>query len=189
APVSTSIRNLADGVFDALRQDVRYAVRSLRAAPLFAAAVVATLAVGIGGNTAIFSVVHGVLLRALPFARADRVAMIWETDRRSGTDQEPGSVPDYFDYAQRSRSFSAIAGWTGMNRTWTDGEPVRLLVAAISANAPAVLGIAPSLGRGFTAAEDAPGGGSVVIVSNDFWRARLGANPGAIGHRIRLDDS
>ena len=175
--------------FDALRQDLRYAVRSLRAAPVFAIAVIATLAIGIGGNTAIFSVVHGVLLRALPFARADRVAMIWETDRNSGTDQEPGSVPDFFDYAQRSRSFSAIAGWTGLNRTWTDGDPVRLSVAAISADAPAVLGIRPALGRGFTSAEDTPGGGSVVMVSNDFWHARLGGNPGVIGQRIRLDDS
>ncbi len=176
---------------DDLAQDVRYGLRSLRASPAFTLAVVLTLALGIGANTAIFSVVHGVLLRALPYADADRIAVVWETDRDSGTDREDASVPDYFDFVARSRAFAALAAVVDgpLNRTSTGGEPERITGARVTANIFAALGVTPRLGRGFLASDDVPGGAHVAIVSDRYWRTRLGGIAGVLGQTLRLDDS
>jgi len=109
-------------------QDFRYALRSLRKAPGFASAAVLTLALGIGANTAIFSVVDGVLLRPAPFEDMDRLMMVWETDRKSGTTREPASVPDYLDFRQRTTRFAELAAFAGfeVNLTPEDGDPARL---------------------------------------------------------------
>ncbi|HEY4659703.1 MAG TPA: ABC transporter permease, partial [Gemmatimonadaceae bacterium] len=94
---------------DTLLHDLRYALRSLARYPGFTAAVVLTLALGIGANTAIFSVVDGVLFRPAPFADLGRVMMVWETDRASGTTREPAAIPDFRDFQQRARGFETIA--------------------------------------------------------------------------------
>jgi putative ABC transport system permease protein len=172
-----------------LVQDVRHGFRSLGRAPAFTIAIVLTLALGIGANTAIFSVVHGVLLRALPYSDPDRIVVVWETDRNSSTLRELASVPDYFDFLSRSRSFASLAGAVQFNRTWIGDEAERVSGAAVSASMFSVLGVTPRLGRIFTAEEDAPGGPGVIIVSDRFWRTRLAASTAAIGQQVRFDDS
>src|SRR5690606_32170524 len=92
-----------------LGRDIRYAVRSLRATPAFSVIVIGTLALGIGANSAIFSVVNGVLFRSLPYDEPDRLVMVWETDRNTGTLREAASIPDYFDFRERARMFAKLA--------------------------------------------------------------------------------
>src|SRR3954470_6441263 len=139
-----------------LMQDLKYAFRTLRRSPAFTFAAVLTLALGIGANTAIFSVVDGVLLRPAPFADVDRLMMVWETDRNSSTTREPASVPDFLDFQQRSRTFSQLAAFTGteMNLTPANGEPSRLAALAVSHEFLGVVGLTPMMGRGFTEEED-----------------------------------
>lgn len=175
---------------DRLLQDIRYAWRTLRATPVFTLIVVGTLALGIGANSAIFSVVNGVLLRALPYAEPERLVMVWETDRDSGTEREGASVPDYFDFRERARSFDHLAAFqiTPMNRTG-DGEPERVAAARVSAEFLATMGSAPLMGRNFLKAEMLPGGPPALLVSERYWRSRLGADPRALGQPLRLDDS
>src|SRR5690349_1681512 len=119
---------------DELQQDVRYGLRALRHAPAFTVVVLLTLTLGIGANTAGFSVVRGVLLRALPYHDPSRLVMVWEADRNSGTDNEPASVPDYFDFVARARSFDAIAGFypNVANYIAADGVPTRVNVAEVT---------------------------------------------------------
>src|SRR3954468_23507510 len=111
--------------------DLRHGVRSLRRAPAYSLVVLVTLTLGIGANTAIFSVVRGVLLRDLPYADASRLMMVWETDRNSKTDSEAASVPDYFDFVARNRSYSSLAGFYQQPRSYLtrDGTPERVNVA------------------------------------------------------------
>ena len=174
-----------------LVQDARFALRTLRRAPLFASVVVLTLTLGIGANTAIFSVVRAVLLRALPYEDVGSVAMVWETDRDSGTDSENASVPDYFDFVQRARAFRSLAAFAPWPRNYTtgDGSTERVETAIVTRNFLATLGTAPMLGRDFTPAEDERGGPRVAIVSERFWRTRLGGEPEALGRTLRIDDS
>jgi putative ABC transport system permease protein len=170
--------------------DVRYGLRTLRKAPTFTLVVLLTLTLGIGANTAIFSVVRGVLLRALPYANVDRLALLWETDRTSGTTSEGASIPDYFDFVSRARTFSSLAAFRSqpLNYVPAEGTPERLHAALVTGNFLSVLGVPTTLGRGFIAAEDQQGGPRAVVVSDRFWRSRLNADAGAIGRVLRLDD-
>ncbi len=170
--------------------DLRFALRSLRKTPGFTAAAVLTLALGIGANTAIFSVVDGVLLRPTPFQDIDRLAMVWETDRKSGTTHEPASVPDYLDFQQRSARFSRLAAFAGteVNLTPDDGDPSRLAALAISHEFLNVVGLTPLLGRGFTQDEDRPGGPPAVVIGEQLWEQLFNRDPSAIGRTLRLDD-
>src|ERR1044071_188495 len=117
-----------------LLQDIRHAVRSLVNHPGFTAVVVLTLALGIGANTAIFSVVDGVLLRPTPFPDVGRLTMVGETDRKSGTTREPASVPDYLDFQHRSQRFEQLAAFAPLevNLTPVYAEPVRLAALSVS---------------------------------------------------------
>jgi putative ABC transport system permease protein len=173
-----------------LAQDVRYALRTLRKSPGFTTVVVLTLALAIGANTAIFSVVNGVLLRALPYANADRLVMVWEFDRFSGTTREDASVPDYFDFRARNHVFTDIAAFAEQPLTLTrsGAEPQHVVAGYATRNLFPLLGVTPIAGRGFTAAEDSPGGPRAVVLSESLWRNRFGADPGIVGSIIRLDD-
>lgn len=173
-----------------LMLDVRYGLRALRKAPTFTVVVLLTLTLGIGANTAIFSVVRGVLLRDLPYAGVDRLVMLWETDRTSGTDSEGASIPDYFDFVARARSFSSLAAFRPqpLNYVPAQGTPERTSAALVTGNFFTTLGASPTLGRGFVDAEDRRGGPRAAVVSDRFWRSRLDADPGAIGRVLRLDD-
>ncbi|MFP5354235.1 MAG: ABC transporter permease, partial [Gemmatimonadota bacterium] len=174
-----------------LARDTRYALRQLRNAPGFTAVAVLTLALGIGANTALFSVVDGVLLRPIPFQDAERLVVVWETDRTSGTTREPGSWPDFVDFAAESRTLSGMAAVTGLETSYTPERdaPERLSTMAVTHTFFPLVGVSALHGRTFGADEDVAGGPAVVLLGERFWRARFNADPAIIGRTIRLDDA
>lgn len=175
---------------DTILQDLRFALRSLWRARAFSAAAVLTLALGIGANTAIFSVVDGVLLRRAPIAGIDRLMMVWETDRKSGTTREPSSVPDFRDFQERSTQFERLAALTGteVNLTPTSGDPARLAALAVSHEFLPALGVTPVAGRLLSEAETREGGPRAVLISEALWETQFARSASAIGGRLRLDD-
>ncbi|MGH7551570.1 MAG: ADOP family duplicated permease [Longimicrobiales bacterium] len=174
-------------MIDEFRRDGRLALRLLRRSPQFTLAAVLTLALGIGANTAIFSVVDGVLLRASPFAEPERLVMIWETDRDSETSHEPASWPDVVDMRERSRTMSAIGSVIAQSGTLTGaGEPERLALLRVTPNVPDLLGVRPILGRTFAAGEGQLGG-AYALLSEEFWRRRFAADAGVLGRSITID--
>src|SRR4051812_11928382 len=170
--------------------DLRYAARSFQKAPALTAVLILTLALGIGANTAIFSVVDAVLLRPTPFSNLERLAMIWETDRNTGTTREPASFPDYLDFRARTRTFEQMAAVMAgeVNLTPDRGDPVRLPLLNVSADALPMLGLQPIAGRTFTTEEDRPGGPSVVLISSSLWERTFQRRETAVGSTLRLDD-
>ncbi|HUQ81088.1 MAG TPA: ABC transporter permease [Gemmatimonadaceae bacterium] len=174
-----------------LSQDLRYALRALVRWPGFTAVVVLTLALGIGANAAIFSVVNAVLLRPLPYADPQRLVFLLgtPTDGDSAKVGSASSYPDYADFRTRSRSFSQLAAFSTRQTTVTGKsfEPSIVSGTPVTANLFSMLGVAPAMGRGFAPDEDKPGAAPVVIVSDQFWRQRLGANPNAVGSSIGLN--
>ena len=170
--------------------DLRYAVRSFLKTPLLIAIVLLTLALGIGANTAIFSVVHAVLLRPTPMKDVDRLAILWETDRNTGTTREPSSVPDFQDFQRRSRTFRTLGALMAdeMNLTPAAGEPRRVADLRVSSELLPMLGLQPILGRTFTDAETQPGSAPSVVISEALWDREFGRSASAIGSTIRLDD-
>ncbi len=187
-PRGPSAQSASDA--DEMLDDLRYAVRSFLKTPALAAVILLTLALGIGANTAIFSVVNAVLLRPAPVRDIERLAMVWETDRNTGTTREPASLPDYLDFTTRSRTFESLAAMaTGeANLTPDTGDPVRLPTLQITANALTVLGIRPLAGRPFTRDEDRAAGPAVVLISESLWRRAFGGRASIVGETIRLDD-
>ncbi len=170
--------------------DLRYAVRTLLRTPTFTLVVVLTLALGIGASTAIFSVVDAVLLRPVPFEAMDRLLMVWETDRNSGTTREPSSVPDFLDFQERSQQIETLAALMGaqVNAATDEGEPVRLTALAVSHELLPVLGVGTVLGRTFTPEEDRPGGPNAAIISEGLWTRRFGGDSDVLGRVLLLDD-
>ena len=174
----------------AMLADLRYAVRSFLKTPILTTVIIATLALGIGANTAIFSVVDAVLLRPTPIHDIGKLAVVWETDRNTGTTREPSSLPDYLDFKARSRAFERLAAMmTGeVNLTPASGDPVRLPVLRMSADALPMLGLRPLLGRAFSPEEDRAGGADVVVISESLWTRSFDRDESAIGRILRLDD-
>ncbi len=172
-------------------QDVRLALRSIRARPGFSAVVVGTLALAIGANAAIFSVVNGVLLRALPFHDPDRLVLVRgaPTDGDSAKVGGSTSYPDYADLRDAAKAFQSIAILGTRSPVHTSGklEPARLSSAVVSANFFSTLGVAPLLGRGFLAEEDTPGGPKVAVLAHELWQSRFGGDPRILGTSITLD--
>ncbi len=172
-----------------LLQDIRYAVRSLRRSPGFAAAAIATLALGIGANAAVFSLVRSVLLRPLPFPEADRLVAIAESNPEKGWDIFAVSPPNFFDWQEGSRSFSAMAAYTTTSATLTGrGEPEQLNATVATGGFFPALAVAPQLGRTFGAAETVRGNERAVVLSHGLWMRRFGGDPGIVGGTIALDD-
>jgi predicted permease len=172
--------------FDEVRQDLRYGARQLLKKPTFAAIVIGTLAVGIGANTAIFSVLKGVFLDPLPYHEPHRLTFIWhgETD---GTCCGPLSGPDFLDFRATTETFEDMAVLTtrGTNLTG-DGDPAMVLGAKITPSMFSLLGVQPARGRSFTASDEL-GDGRVVILSDGLWRNRLGADPEIVGTTIEVN--
>jgi putative ABC transport system permease protein len=170
---------------NSILQDLRYAFRSLRKTPAFTAVAVITLALGIGANTAIFSIVDAVLLRPLPFPEPDRLVQIWPG---GGPDVgKSHSYPDVADWRTMSHSFSGIATYRPESFALTgDGEPLHVRGSVVSANLMDVLGIAPALGRSFSPADDRPGPRTVVL-SDGLWRRRFGGDAGIVGRSVLVD--
>jgi putative ABC transport system permease protein len=177
----------------ALLHDLRYAVRGLRRTPGFTLAAVLTLGLGIGATTTIFTVVNGVLLRPLAYAHAERIANIWN-DFGEGAQSLPAVSPlDFRDYQQRSRTFESFAAASagnvvGLRGNLTgEGEPERVDLATVTANFFPLFGVTPQYGRSFLAAEEAPHGPHVVMLSDRLWRRRYAADPRLVGATIQLD--
>jgi putative ABC transport system permease protein len=173
-----------------LLQDLRYGVRMLARARGFALAAVLTLALGIGATTAIYSVVDAVLVRPVPFRELDRLTMVWETDRNTGTVREPASLPDYLDMKARSRQYDGLAAFAAAERTLSSagGEPVRLPVLFVTHDFLSILGVDPARGRGFTNEEDLPGGPALALISERLWERQFRRDPDAVGRTVRLND-
>jgi len=168
-----------------LLDDLRYSLRRLAASPGFTALAGLTLALGIGANSALWSVVSGVLLAPLPLPEPGRLVVIWETRR----DQRgSATAPDFLDWQRQARAFSGFGATTSTSVNLTGrGEPERLPAARVSAGWFPTLGVRPKLGRGFTAEEDREGGPRAVLLSDGLWRRRFGADPGIVGRTVEAN--
>ncbi len=174
-----------------LAQDLRFGLRTLRHSPVFAVVAILTLALGIGANTAIFSVVHSALLRPLPYAQPDRLITIGEVREQEAlsghlsNDSWNASYPDYLDWRAQSKTFESLAGFNGDGFTFRGlGEPETVFAVEAAANFFSTLGVTPVLGRDFRAGEDVPSSPLVAILTHSFWMNRFGADPQVIGRSI-----
>jgi putative ABC transport system permease protein len=176
---------------DEMFQDLRFGARMLWKKPGFTLIAVLTLALGIGANTAIFSVVNAVLLRSLPYQQADELVMIYSTNTRN-EGEGPISPVAYLNLKNQNGVFTEMAAVD--NRGWAanltgGGEPERLQGYKVSANVFHMLGVTPALGRSFLAEEDRPGSNHVVVLSHELWQRRFGGDAGLIGREINLNDA
>ncbi|MGB8849847.1 MAG: ABC transporter permease [Candidatus Acidiferrales bacterium] len=174
-------------LFDSFAQDVRYALRTLRKSPGFTIVAVLTLALGIGANTAIFSVVQGVLLARLPFSEPDSLVLVWQNNLTL-KHMISDSYPDFLDWQRNARSFRQLAAFDWQERDLTSpGTPEHLSGKLISSGFFATLGVEPTLGREFSPREDKHDGAPVVIISNRLWRNRFAGSTGVLGKSVTLD--
>jgi hypothetical protein len=165
-----------------------YGARMLRKNPGFTIVAILTLALGIGANTAIFSVVYSALLRPLPYRQPDRLFTLGE-GRRQNTFSEQSSYPDYLDWTRTAKSFESIAGYAGDAFTVvSSGEPKATFAAQVTANFFATLGVKPELGRDFLPSEQQNDGPHAAILSHDYWRSEFAGDPNIVGRVIRLDN-
>jgi len=171
-----------------LSRDTRYAWRTLRKSPVVTAFTVLILALGIGSNTAIFSVLKSVFLEPLPLPEADELVFVWNTNtRRGGTG--PASYPNYLDWKDQSQAFESMAAFGGTNINLTGGdEPIRIRVAHATASLFEVLGVAPAMGRTFVPDEDLSGI-PVVVLSHALWIERFGGRQDIVGNTIQINGS
>lgn len=166
--------------------NIRHAWRQLRGSPGFMTMAVLTLALGIGANAAVFSVVDAVMLRPLPYEGPDRLVALWEINQRDArSNVAPANLADY---ARENSSFEGLAGYNTVSRSLTrEGPPEQIIGEAVTWNNFSVRGAVPRLGRTFLPEEDRPGRDRVVILTDAFWRARLGADPQVLMRRLILD--
>ncbi len=169
-------------------QDIRYAVRGLRRQPVFTLVSLATLALGIGGNIAIFSLLYQLLLRPLPYKDADRLAFVWNTYPKMGLPTAAVSIPDYLDRIQQAPSIedATLVTSTRLNLAG-DGRPEQLRVLRVTPSFFSTFQLQPALGRAFTGPDAQPGTDHVAILTAGFWRTRFAADPGLVGREIRLN--
>jgi len=170
-----------------LLQDLKFGIRTMVGSPGFTLVALATIALGIGANTAIFSVVNTVLLRPLPYQDPARLVVLWE--KQEQINQESPSLPDFIDWRDRDQSFEqmAVARRDNVNLTGT-GDPERLVVRQVSANFFSTLGVTPALGRAFSSDEE-QSKSPVVVLSNSLWKRRFGSDSSLIGKPVTLYDS
>jgi predicted permease len=175
--------------FDHLRQDIAYGLRGLARNPGFASVVILTLALGIGANTAIFSAVHGVLMRPLPYRAPERVVLLSQAAPRIGEDNFGFSVPDFTDFREKTRAFAALSEYHSM---WFillgRPEPERVQTGVVSDNFFDLLGVKPLLGRTFQPGEDKQGAAPALLLSYNFWKQSFNGDPGVIGQVFQMND-
>src|SRR5512146_1822943 len=168
-------------------QDLRYGVRTLLKSPGFALIAIITLALGIGANTAMFSIVNGVLLRPMPYPQPERLLKLYT--RMPQFEQASVSYPNFLDWQQRSRSFEQMAAYRNDNFNLTgEANPERLRGLMMSATMFPTLGVKPIVGRVYTPEEDRRGAAPVVVLTSSFWRTRFGADRNIIGRTLTLDE-
>ena len=172
---------------ETLLKDLRFGVRLMARSPGFTLVALVTIALGIGANTAIFSVVNTVLLRPLPYQDSDKLVVLWE--KQEQIDQESPSLPDFVDWRERNQSFEsmAVARRDNVNLTGT-GEPERLLARQITSDFFSTLGVTPQIGRSFSAEEEQTRS-PVVVISDSLWKRRFGSDPTLVGKPITLYDT
>jgi len=174
------------GWLESLMKDVRFAARSLRKNPGFAAVAILTLALGIGANTAIFSVLNGVLLRPLPYPQPDRLYWIWDSQKQLA--QAPSSGVEFLAYREQNKTFEQIAAIRTLNFNLTGmGDPERVRGIIVSADYFDMLGVHPTLGRNFSDADDKQGAVRVALLTNGFWQRQFGGDPAVVGKTLTLD--
>jgi len=175
---------------ETLLQDLRYGLRMLGKNPSFSAVAVLTLALGIGANTAVFSLVNTILLRPLPYRNPSELVVVSETVPQMGGDLEVGmAAGEYLDYRDRNRSFVETGAYedAGFNLTG-EGNPLRINAAAVTASVFQLLGVPPRLGHVFTAEEERNGGAAVAVLSYSLWQRHYGGDAGILGKTIKLDE-
>jgi putative ABC transport system permease protein len=168
--------------------DLRYALRQLIRSPGFTFVAVLTLALGIGANSAIFSVIDAVLLRSLPFPNPDRLTMVWATaPQRPGEDKAVHSLPDFRDLRAQNHTFAAMSAYTGVSAIWGTGENSEDVPGlAATSDIFDVLGVRPLLGRGFGPGDDKPEAARVVVISHSFWQRHFAGDPKIIGQQATV---
>jgi putative ABC transport system permease protein len=173
---------------ESFRQDIRYALRTLRKSPGFTFVAVFALAVGIGGNTAIFSLVDAIRSRALPYPDPDQLVQLWGNVQRARVERRGASYPDYLDWRAQSKSFEDIAAVDSQWMTFVGSdEPERIQTEFVAAPYFSLLGVSPARGRVFEASEDIVASPApVVVLSDGFWKRRFGADPQVIGRTLTL---
>ena len=172
---------------DIISRDVRYAVRTLVRTPVFALTVILTLGLGIGANTAIFSIVDRLLLRPLPYPRGEQLMVLNESSPKSAhMDVNPAN---WLDWQRDSRAFESFAAWSDRNEfaLTGQGDPERLKTETVSYEFFSVLGVKPFLGRDFTPADDRPQARPTIVLSHAFWQRKFGADPNIAGKLVQLD--
>jgi predicted permease len=184
--VGDVLHSAAASHWDILRQDLTYTVRGLARTPSFTLTAVLVTALGIGANTAAFSVADFVLIRPLPYGEPDRLVKLWQRPVSGGRDQ--ASPPLFRDWKLSSRSFERMGAYHGTAVNLVGrGDPVRLEGSAVTADLLPILGVQPLIGRLFDAAEERGGGSSGVILSHETWQAHFGADPGILRRAVLLD--
>src|SRR5215831_4188799 len=173
---------------EGLFQDVRYALRSLRKQPGFSLIVIFTMALGIGANTAIFSVVDAVLLAPLPYRDPNKLVVLWAKNEKENLTQQPVSYPNIVDLKQANDVFERLSVVRGELFSLTDrDEPERVTGVRVSTNILPLLGVTPALGRNFLPEEKQPAKAAVALVSHALWQRRYAADPGLLGQAIIID--
>src|SRR5262245_8458894 len=188
--VKEEVRAARAGSFlDTLARDLRFGARLLRRGPAFTAVAVLTLALGIGAVTSIFSVVHAILIRPLPYPEPERLVLLRQAYPQRGLTFWRLSQANFLVYRERTTAFEASGAYTytGYNASG-GGEPSRVQAAAVSADLFAALGAKAALGRTFLPGDDAPGRRLLVLLSDGEWRRRFGGDPGAVGRTLLLDN-
>jgi putative ABC transport system permease protein len=174
---------------DLVFQDLRYAVRTLLRSPGFTLAAIVAIALGVGANTAMFSVVNTVLLRELPYPEPQRLALLWEHNYSSNQMHGHVSPANFLAWRDEARSFTSMAAWIDANTTLTGGaeEPLSVQARYASGEIFSLLGARPALGRLFTPKDDTPSAPHVMVISNQLWRERFGGRPSVLGQQVSLE--
>jgi putative ABC transport system permease protein len=172
-----------------LAQDLRYGVRTLAKSPAFATLAIVTLGLGIGANTAIFSVINGVFLKPLPYANGDRLVLIRQSAPQASLQTVGVSIKELYDYRQQLSSFDGLVEFHQMSfDLLRRGEPDRVATGVVSPNFFDVLGIKPILGRTFVGTDDDHGAEAVLVLGHAYWRARFGGDPNIVGQVFEMND-
>jgi len=188
-PVGAGVRSMISIVTSEARQDLRYAARTLRKSPAFTMAAAATLALAIGANTAMFSVLNAVLLRPLPYRSPEQLAMLWTEDPTQNLREGRSALWDVEQWRSQSQSFAEMATFDSVSTTLTGADGAEQVVgASVSANLLPLLGVRPVLGRSVSA-EETEQGQRLVMISHPFWQARFGGSPGALGATLVVNGS
>src|SRR3981189_3293123 len=173
-------------LFEEFLQDLRYAARMLRKNPAFTLIAILTLALGIGANTALFSVVNGVLLNPLPFPNPDQLVAVYS--RTANFKESSSSYPNFLDWQKQNKSFASLGAFRSESYNLTGiGEPERLNCDMISAEFLPALGISLPLGRNFRPEEDQPGAAPVALLGDGLWKRKFAASPDILGKALTLN--